>query len=414
MVTRRQFLQHGGVALAASAILPDFLRQITRVVEAAGVNSSYGDDTILIVVQMQGGNDGLNTVVPFGMDGYHDARPTIGINDSEVLPLSDSIGLHPAMSALHDLYQAGQVAIVQGVGYPGQSETLSHFRATDIWLSGAPDSYETNGWLADSLAASGDLVTDPLFAISVTDTLSHAFTGQSVTVPSVATIPAYQFRTDPRYPNDRDTKLGYVEWASAQDYGTSPLQDWIARTTAAAITTSENVQAGVKAYSMEVEYPKFSLATSLQTVAQLLSGAMGTRIYFVAFGGFDTHSNQPNQHANLLGGLSNSVAAFLKDAARFGIADKILLLTFSEFGRRVHENGSQGTDHGTAAPMFVIGSQVKGGLYGDHPSLSDLDANKNLKYAIDFRSVYGTVLDSWLGADQEAVFGTRYEPVGFI
>ena len=414
MVTRREFLQRSGLALAAGAILPDVFRQLTPVIEAKGVTSSYGDDTILIVVQMQGGNDGLNTVVPFGIDGYHDARPTIGIKDSDVLLLSDTIGLHPAMTALHDLYQAGQVAIVQGVGYPGQSETLSHFRATDIWLSGAPDRYETNGWLADYLAATDDAVTDPLFAASVTDTLSHALTGRGITVPNVTSIPAYQVRTDPRYANDRATKLGYVEWASAQDYSKSPLQDWIARTTATAVTTSENVQAVVKGYSTEVEYPKFSLATSLQTVAQLLSGAMGTRIYFVTFGGFDTHANQPNQHANLLGGLSNSVAAFLQDAARFGIADRILLLTFSEFGRRVHENGSQGTDHGTAAPMFVIGSRVKGGLYGDHPSLTDLDANKNLKYAIDFRSVYGTVLEGWLGADQEAVFGTRYESVGFI
>ncbi|MEA2642902.1 MAG: hypothetical protein QOF51_4296 [Chloroflexota bacterium] len=414
MVTRRQFIQRSGAGFAAGAVLPSFFSRAVWAAEANGSAGPYGNDTILVVVQMQGGNDGLNTVVPYGVDGYHEARPAIGFKDSEVLPLTDRIGLHPSMTALRDLYQAGQVAIIQGVGYPNQSQNLSHFRATDIWLSAAPDRYENNGWLGDYLAAEGAGQTNPLYAASVTDTLSHAFTSSGVTVPAIGSVGTYQFRTDARYPNDRQSKLGFVQWAASQDYSASPLEEWIARTTSAAITTSENVQAIVKNYQTDVNYPRFSLGNSLKTVAQLMSGNMGTRVYYVSFGGFDTHSNERNTHANLLGGMSDSIAAFLQDTERLGIRDRIVLMTFSEFGRRVGENASQGTDHGTAAPMFVVGSRVKGGLYGDQPSLTALDDNKNLKYGVDFRSVYGTALENWLGADQQATLGARYENVGFI
>ncbi len=174
------------------------------------------------------------------------------------------------------------------------------------------------------------------------------------------------------------------------------------------------VQQAAQAYSSDVDYPTFPLGNSLKTVAQLIAGDLGTRIYFVAFGGFDTHAAQPETHARLLGGFSDSVDAFLQDVEGMGYGNRVLLMTFSEFGRRVQENGSRGTDHGTAAPMFVIGPQVKGGLYGEHPSLLDLDDNRNLRFAIDFRAVYGTVLEGWLGADQQSTLGARYENIGFV
>ncbi|MBV8086198.1 MAG: DUF1501 domain-containing protein [Chloroflexi bacterium] len=412
MLTRREFLQASGAAIAAGAVLPSFLTRAAWAADAGGGTSAYGPDTILVVVQMQGGNDGLNTVVPYGLDGYREARPAIGIADSEVLPLTDEIGLHPAMSQLYDRYQAGQVAIVQGVSYPNPD--LSHFRATDIWLSAVPDHVEKNGWLADYLAANPAATANPLYAASVTDTLSNAFAGKGVLVPAIPSIPAYQLRTDPRYPNDRDNKLNFARWVAAQDYGTAPLQKWVANTMGTAISTSEAVQAIASGATTAVDYPRFALANSLKIVAQLMAGGLGTRVYYVLFGGFDTHTSQPKQQAALLGGFSDSVEAFLQDVAGLGIADNVLLLTFSEFGRRVNENASQGTDHGTAAPMFAIGPRVKGGLYGDHPSLTALDENKNLNFGIDFRAVYSTALAGWLGADAESVLGQRFENVGFV
>lgn len=409
MVTRREFLRTSGIALSASALLPSFLGRVAWAARE-GVASRYGQDTILVVIQMGGGNDGLNTVIPYGIDGYRQARSAMGIAESDVLPLTGQVGLHPEMGRLHDLYQAGQVAIVQGVGY--ENPNLSHFRATDIWLTAAPDTYETSGWLADYLAWTTEDDGNPTYAISVTQGLSRALYGNGIAVPSIASLQAYQFRTDPRYQNDRQARLDYANWVYGLDYSRRPFEQHVARTAATAMASSQRVQDAASAYAGGVEYPAFGLANDLKTVAQLIAGGLGTRVFYVSFGGFDTHSNQPDAHARLLGGFSNSVYAFLQDVAQMGKSDQVMLMTWSEFGRRVSENGSRGTDHGTAGPMIVVGPRVAGGLYGDHPSLTDLDRG-NLKYGVDFRSVYGTAM-GWLGADQQAVLGATYESVGFV
>ena len=412
MLTRRQFLGRSALAVAGSTVLPSFLARAALAAQQGGSLGRYGDDTVLVVVQMSGGNDGLNTVVPYGLGGYYEARPTLGIKESEVLPLTDQIGLHPAMGKLHELYQQGQVAIVQGAGYA--SPVLSHFRAMDIWQTAAPDSYETRGWLSNYLASTTVDDANPMFAASVSGELMRAFYGNNISVPTIASMQAYQFRTDGRYASDRASQLGFASWLYSQDYRSSPLEAHVARTGANAITSSEEVQKATSAYGSSVQYPSFPLANGLKTVAQLMAAELGTRIYYVALGGFDTHSAQANNHARLLGGLADSVGAFLQDAAEMGKADRVLLLTFSEFGRRVRENGSYGTDHGAAGPMFLIGPRIKGGLYGDHPSLTALDDNHNLVYGVDFRSVYGTALDGWVGADHTLALGARYENVGFI
>ena len=329
-----------------------------------------------------------------------------------MLPLTDQIGLHPAMGRLQELYQQGRVAIVQGAGYA--NPILSHFRAMDIWQTAAPDSYESRGWLSNYLATTSFDDGNPMFAASITGELVRALYGNNVSVPTIASMQAYQFRTDTRYSSDRANQLGYASWVYGQDYQSSPLEAHVARTGANAIASSESIQRATSAYAGQVTYPNFPLANSLKTVAQLMAADLGTRIYYVALGGFDTHSAQANNHARLLGGFSDSVATFLQDVEQMGKADRVLMMTFSEFGRRVRENGSIGTDHGTAGPMFVIGSRVKGGLYADHPSLTALDDNRNMRYGVDFRSVYGTALDGWLGADHALALGARYENVGFI
>jgi uncharacterized protein (DUF1501 family) len=350
-------------------------------------------------------------VVPYGLDGYHQARPNLGIADDAVLPLTDTIGLHPAMGKIRDLYQDGRVAIVQGAGYP--NPILSHFQSMDVWHHAAPDPSRQDGWLADYVSTTDAGRQNLLFAASVTSTLTPALQGANLTVPTIASLQTYQFRSDPRYPTDQQPVLSTASAMYARSYR-DPLQAHIARTATAALASVAEVQSATDAYTSAVQYPAFPLANSLKTVAQLMAANLGTRVYYVAFGGFDTHAGQANTHNRLLGGFSDSVEAFLRDVGQLGMSDRMLIMTFSEFGRRVQENAGGGTDHGTAAPMFVIGSPVKGGLYGDHPSLTDLDGNRNLKYGIDFRSVYGTVLESWLGADQQAALGARYEAVGFV
>lgn len=413
MLTRRQFIRQSGGALAATAFLPPFLARLTDLVrEGRGRTGPHGDDTVLVVVQMSGGNDGLNTVVPYGLDGYPEARPTLGIESGTVLPLSDTIGLHPAMAELHERYRAGEVAIIQGVGY--ENPSLSHFRSMDVWHTADPDNSRTSGWLANYLASAGVADSNPIYAASVTGGLSPALYGEGVTVPAIAGLEAYRFRTDRRYPDDREQRLALASMVYSLDYTARPLEAHVARTAVSAIASSERVQVATAGYSSPVDYPRFPLAGSLKTVAQLMAGDLGTRIYYVAFGGFDTHSAQPDQHARLLAGFASSVDAFFQDVAQMGKEEQVLLMTFSEFGRRVNENGSQGTDHGTAGPMFLIGPRVKGGLYGEHPSLKDLDRNGNLKFGVDFRAVYGTALEGWLGVDQEAALDARYENLGFV
>jgi len=411
MLTRRQFLGRSAMAMAGSTILPSFLARAAMAAQQGGSLGRYGDDTILVVIQMSGGNDGLNTVVPYGLDGYHQARPNLGIKDSDVLPLTDQIGLHPAMGTIQDLYQQGQVAIVQGAGYA--NPILSHFRAMDIWQTAAPDAYESRGWLANYLASTALDDGNPIFAASITGELVRALYGNNISVPTIASMQAYQFRTDGRYATDRNNQLSYASWLYGQSYS-SPLEAHVARTGANAIASSESVQASISVYSSSVTYANFPLANCLKAIAQLMAAELGTRIYYTSVGGFDTHSAQANNHSRLLGGFSDSVAAFLQDVGQMGKAERVLMMTFSEFGRRVKENGSNGSDHGTAGPMFVMGTRVKGGLYGDHPSLTALDDNRNLVYGLDFRSVYGTTLDGWLGADHALALGARYENVGFV
>jgi uncharacterized protein (DUF1501 family) len=398
--------------LVASAALPALFARAAEAAQAAGPGASaYGDDTILVVLQLSGGNDGLNTVVPYGLDGYRQLRPTIGISEADVLPLTDHLGLHPQMGKLHRRYQAGEMAIIQGVGYP--SPNLSHFRSMEIWHTATPDSSGTTGWLSTYLASEPRATDVPTYAVSVTDGLSAALKG-GVSAPTIRTLEAYRFRTDERYPGARAGRLALANWIYERGYGVRPLEEDVARTAARALASAERVQSAARAYQSDVEYPRFPLAGGLKTIAQLIAANLGTRVYYTAFGGFDTHSAQVNTHARLLGGFADSVDAFFQDLARMGAAHRVLVMTFSEFGRRAHENGSLGTDHGTAGPMFIIGPRVQGGVYGEHPNLQSLDANGNVRYGVDFRAVYATVLQGWLGAEPGALLGVRYESLGFV
>jgi uncharacterized protein (DUF1501 family) len=410
MLTRRSFLKKSGLAFAAGAMLPSVFDRAAHVA-ASAAGGRYGSDTILVVVQMGGGNDGINTVIPYGLDGYRQNRPTLGIPESDILALDDRVGLHPSLGALHRRYQDGQVAIIQGAGYPNPE--LSHSRSMQIWQTAVPDRVEPDGWLADYVATVSS-AADSFYAASVSNGTSPALVGRGVDAAAIASLDAYRLRPDPKFPNDADHQEQLIKSIAGQDFVASPLQAHVARTATKAFASSTKVQAAARAYASAVQYPTFGLANNLKTVAQLIAADLGTRVYYVSFGGFDTHAAQVNPHARQLTGFSDSIDAFMSDVAAMGKGERVLLLAFSEFGRRVRENASLGTDHGTAGPMFLIGNRVKGGPYGDHPSLQSLDGNNNLRYSVDFRSVYATTLDGWLGADPQLVLGARYEDVGFI
>jgi uncharacterized protein (DUF1501 family) len=360
------------------------------------------------VVQLGGGNDGLNTIVPVGDDDYYRARPTLAIPRGEAVGLVDGLAVHPSLAALKPLFEARRLAVVQGVGYPNPNR--SHFRAMDIWQTGAPERYEGSGWLGRYLDAQccGEQPRGPI-ATAIGDGTPHAYWNEHVLVPSIPDLGHFQLEAEPR---DRQGTLDAFRMVYEDDEAAGQYESLIRRVGADALASSEELKRIASAYRAAVPYPQSQLASGLQLVAQLVSADLGTRVFYVPMGGFDTHAGQKSTHARLLKELGEGLAAFQRDLEAHGQADRVLTMTFSEFGRRVAENASGGTDHGAAEPMLLLGP-IRGGLVGDHPSLTDLD-HGDLKHAIDFRAVYASVLERWLGASAEAVLGQRYEAVPIL
>jgi uncharacterized protein (DUF1501 family) len=323
------------------------------------------------------------------------------------------VGLHPNLAKLKGLYDQGKVAVIQGVGYPNPSR--SHFRGMDIWYSARPDVFEQTGWLGRYLDGCNCESGGALPGISLGTQLNGMFWTETSPVAAVGSIPAFTFQTDTGYRNDRALQLKTLQNIYA-DAGTwSPYEAMIRRETVDALAGSDELQRVASAYQSSVVYPAGNgLATQLKTVAQVIAGNLETRLFSVQMGGFDTHANELNTQPALLTQLAEAIDVFMQDLAAMGKQDDVAIMTFSEFGRRARENGSGGTDHGTAAPMFVIGNQVRGGLYGTYPSLGDLDANGDLKFSADFRSIYAGVLQNYLGADADAVLAGHFEPASLF
>lgn len=384
--SRRAFLK-GALAFPAAAALPGLF---ARAAWAAG-----GGDEVLVLVRLDGGNDGLNTVVPYADDLYHRARPGIGVKNP--VKLTDSIGLHPSLAALRGAWDDGALAIVQGVGYPNSSR--SHFTGTDIWhtaFTTVPERW--SGWAGRALDRMDEgevpaLQLDPA-------PLSLAITGERVVVPAVADAESFRVR------GNRELLAALV--ARPRE----GVAEHVRRAGAVAYRTAERLEKALGS-GEPGGYPDTDLARRLWQIARLVEGGLPARVYAVRLSGFDTHSRQANAHAVLMKTLGDALAAFQADLRAKGLDKRVLLMTYSEFGRRVEENRSLGTDHGTAAPLFVMGGRVKGGLKGAHPSLADLDQG-DLKHHTDFREVYATVLDRWLKADSRAVLGAEYAPVPFV
>ncbi len=362
-----------------------------RALAQAGAAPNGGDDRVLVIVNLQGGNDGLNTVVPHGLPAYYRYRPTIGIPAADVLRIDATIGFNPQLKALKALYDAGKVAIVQGVGYPNPD--YSHFRSTEIWQTASPQSYASTGWLGRYLDASAAGAHPDLFnAVAIAPVLPELLIAQNVDVPAISQVQGYGLISD-RNAQSRDAFHSFV--ADTEVPFRSPYLARVAEIEDHAQRGSEELPKLIAGYKSDASYPATPLGRSLALAAQIVGSKLGTKVLYVQHGSFDTHTTQKATQDRLLAEFANAIAAFYTDLAAHGNDGRVLTMTFSEFGRRVGENASRGTDHGSAAPLFLIGGGVKGGVYGTHPSLDELD-NGNLRFSTDFRSVYATVLEKWL------------------
>jgi uncharacterized protein (DUF1501 family) len=400
-VGRRELLRRGSLLVALGLTAPSWVARSAAA--AAEPAQTGGRARVLVVVQLGGGNDGLNTIVPVGDEAYYRARPTLAIPRAEAVGLVDGLALHPALAPLKALFEASRLAVVQGVGYPNPNR--SHFRAMDIWQTGAPERRESSGWLGRYLDAQccGEQPRGPL-ATAIGEGTPRAYWNEHVLVPSIPDLERFQLEAEPR---ERADTLDAFRVIYDDDEAAGQHEALIRRVGADALASSEELKRIAASYRPAVTYPRSQLAGRLQTVAQLISADLGTRIFYVPMGGFDTHAGQRGAHARLLKELGDGLAAFERDLEAHGQSDRVLTMTFSEFGRRVAENGSGGTDHGAAEPMLLLGP-VRSGLVGEHPSLTDLD-HGDLKHGVDFRAVYATVLAGWLGASAEAVLGERFE-----
>ncbi len=406
--TRRDFLKTSSL-LSAGAMVPTFL---ARTALAAPDSSLSGArDTILVVVQLTGGNDGLNTVIPFNNDLYAKYRPTLKIPVEQIKKIDDSIGLHPSLEGLHGLLDEKALCVVQGVGYPNPSQ--SHFRSMDIWQAASTKDTLTEGWIGKALKS----VKSPAFHVAnQNESAPLALSGAPARVPSIASIDDFQLKMTAATGMDKKEQKNVIEGAAKSEQKPG-LLDFVSKTALNTYASSQKLQEIGKNYQPKSPYPgNNALANRLKLCAQLIDAGLGARIFYVSIDGFDTHANQggaQGTHANLLGQVSGAIAAFYKDLAARGHKDRLLIMTFSEFGRRAKENGSKGTDHGSGAPMFLVGGKVKPGLVGAHPDLETLDMG-NLKHGIDFRQVYAAILDQWLGVSSRAVLDGEFKPVDVI
>lgn len=428
--TRRLFLQRGLTLLSAGVTIPSFLDNTVLALanEADGALTQQPtgkDGKILVVVQLSGGNDGLNTVVPYADDVYHRSRPQLAHRADQVLKINDHIGLHPNLAGLKSLLDEGMMNIVQGVGYPNPNR--SHFRSMDIWHSAQPDRESPgNGWLGryfDNTCAG----TDPHTGLCIGETLPLAMRGERILPLSFEKPENYRYKGKDRKRyealNEIDNTAPATQPAAAavttgrRKTVVAPSADeqlqFLTRTAMDAQVSSDTVLKASKQYVTTSQYPGNEFGQGLRTIAAMIAAGLPTRVYYVSLGGFDTHANQRGRHEQLMSQFAAGVSAFWADMKKQENTDRVLMMTFSEFGRRVEQNASGGTDHGAAAPMFFIGRGVKPGVQGKHPSLTDLDQG-DLKYNIDFRQVYATVLQEWLQTPSKPILGQQFKTLPIL
>jgi uncharacterized protein (DUF1501 family) len=413
-MTRRRFLRTGLIGGALATTLPSFLDQTLRRLDAAelatGLQRPHGKDApILILLQLAGGNDGLNTVIPLQNDHYRRARPRLGQVELNALKLNADIGLHESLAGLKALHDDGLLAILNGVGYPNPNR--SHFRSTEIWHTGRPEDVKNlEGWVGRYFdnACKG---MPPETGISLTDMPPQTFQGNSSL--------GITFRDPKQFSFDDDIEVmsgGSIGPGTGRARpGENNALNFLERTHLDAVVSSGTLHETLKKSQAPAGFPRSRLANDLSLIARLIAGGMSTRVYYLSQGGFDTHANQAGAHARLLSELGDSLKAFWVEMKRQGNQDRVSMIVFSEFGRRVQENGSQGTDHGAAAPLFVLGGKIKAGVHGPMPSLDPKDLDRgDLQHHTDFRQVYATLLEKHLRANPVPILGKSWEKLPIL
>jgi uncharacterized protein (DUF1501 family) len=397
---RRDFLKN--TALASGALLiPAFLKPLEAM--AHGQLTGYKN---LVVIQLSGGNDGLNTIIPYGDDIYYQKRKTIAINQTDIIKLNDMQGFNPNLLALKEIYDQGWMGIINSVGYPNPDR--SHFRSMDIWQT-ASDSNQflTTGWIGRYLDSNCQTCKNPYTAIEVDDTLSLAMKGGAM--KGIAVQDPGKLYQETREPFFKDLVRDHKD-----DHLNEDNLGYLYKTMIETYSSADYIQDRSKTYTVSAEYPATQLGNQLKTVSKFINSGLQTRVYYVSLSGFDTHVGQQNQQGRQLKIYGDAVAAFVKDLKQTGKLDDTLVMTFSEFGRRVEQNASNGTDHGTANNIFLFGGKLKKpGIFNDAPNLTDLDSG-DLKYQVDFRDVYATLLDKWLDINNSQVLTKNFSGLGFV
>jgi uncharacterized protein (DUF1501 family) len=393
---RKEFLQIGSIA-TASLMMPKFLKAFEK------PNYVPAGNKVVVVIQFSGGNDGLNTVIPITNDIYYKQRRTIAIAKDKALGLTQEVGLHPSLEAFKGLYDDGSLSILNNVGYPNPDR--SHFRSMDIWHSAsASNEYVNTGWLGRYLDAQCKGCDKPTQALELDDTLSLALKG--IESKGLA------FK-DPRslYSTSREKFFKDINAAHSK---TEETVDYLYKTMSETISSADYIFKQSMLHPSSQNYPSTKLGKDLKTISSLILSDINTKVYYVSLGSFDTHAGQEQQQKRLFDELNGAIKAFTTDMKANGRFDDLLMMTFSEFGRRVSQNASNGTDHGTANNMFFIGGGLKQkGLLNEMPDLADLN-DGDLKHKIDFRNVYATVLNKWLGVDDKTILGNSFEQMNFI
>ena len=393
---RRDFLKSSAV-VSASMMMPAFLKA-NMGIPAYGSRSGK----ILVVIQLSGGNDGLNTVIPYRNDIYYRERPTLSIPSKEVLQLDMNLGLHPSMSALRELYNNGELSVINNVGYPNPDR--SHFRSMDIWHTASnSNEYWSTGWLGRYLDS--ECLDKPAYhALEVDDGLSLAMKGQQKS--GFAMSDAKRIRNASNNP--------FLQAVAKQHHHEEENVAYLYKTLAETQQSAQYLYEHSKTYRSSINYPQSKFANDLKQIAELITADTATQVYYVSLGGFDTHALQKNKQQRLLKEYAEAIKAFTDDLKHNHLFNDVLIMTFSEFGRRVKQNASGGTDHGTANNVFITGGKLKKpGFYNNGPNLSQLQ-NDDLIYEIDFRRIYTNLLDSWLDVNAEAILRNRFKSLGIV
>lgn len=381
---RRDFLKLSALALSVTSGMPGFL---------ARAAAQAGGDKTLVVIQLTGGNDGLNTLIPYSNGAYYAARPNIAIGKKDVLNLSADLGMHPSLRPLSKFWDAGQLGWLENIGYPNPNR--SHFASMAIWHTADPTQAASDGWIGRI----AETIGDPFCASNIGNATPLALQAAAFSLPSISSVDGYQLKLPAGLHDPFTSMLNAPRQGEAE---------YLQAATKQMLLNTAKVQKNLSKYRSGAAYPDSKFAASLQDIARLIAGGNGQRVLYTSLGSFDTHAGQRAEQDDLLRELAEGLAAFQADLDVQGLADKVVVMGFSEFGRRVAENASAGTDHGQGSVMFVLGKSVKGGIHGGSPDLENL-ADGDIRYKQDFRGVYAHALDTWLNLDSRAILGGKFD-----